>query len=34
MKKKVHENWDIINKSGHRKFHTGKPGNVLTVQER
>ena len=26
--KKVNANLDVINKNGHRKFHTGKPGNL------
>ena len=24
--KKLNRNWDIINKNGHSKFYTGKPG--------
>ena len=31
--KKVHENWDIINKNGHNTFHTGKPGNFTSLRE-
>ena len=26
--KKVNGNYDIINKNGHSKFHTSKPGNL------
>ena len=33
MKKKVNENWDIINKNGHSTFHTGKPGNFNSLRE-
>ena len=31
--KKVNENWDIISKSGHSTFHTGKPGNFNILRE-
>ena len=31
--KKVNGNWDIINKNGHSKFHTGKPGNFNSLRE-
>ena len=33
VKKKVNGNWDIINKNGHRAFHTGKPGNFNSLRE-
>ena len=29
----VNGNWDIINKNGHRTFHTGKPGNFNSLRE-
>ena len=31
--KKVNANWDIINKSEHSTFHTGKPGNFNSLRE-
>ena len=31
--KKVNGNWDIINKNGHRTFHTGKPGDCNSLRE-
>ena len=31
--KKVHGNWDIINKNGQSTFHTGKPGNFNSLRE-
>ena len=33
MVKKVHGNWDFINKNGHKNFHTGKPGNFNSLGE-
>ena len=32
-KKKVNENWDVINKNVHSVFHTGKPGNFNRLRE-
>ena len=29
--KKVNENWDIISKSGHSTFRTGKPENFNSL---
>ena len=29
--KKVNGSWDIINKNGHRTFHTDKPGNFNSL---
>ena len=29
---KVNRNWDIVNKNGHSKFHTGKPGNFNSLR--
>ena len=26
-------NWDVINKNGHRTFHTGKSGNFNSLRE-
>ena len=31
--KRVNGNWDIVNKNGHRTFHTGKPGNFNSLRE-
>ena len=31
--KKLNGNRDIINKNGHSKFHTGKPGNFNSLRE-
>ena len=31
--KKVNGNWDIINKNEHSSFHTGKPGNFISLIE-
>ena len=32
-KKKVNENWDIINKNGHSIFHTVKAGNFNSLRD-